>query len=390
MTPQPDQTATPRRIALALHEDSGFIRQIIRGIADFFGPTQPWALYRVPPESLTRGARVPADCAGVITHVHHPAVIPAVRRGRRPVVSISRLHRDDPFPHVGADDAAVGAIAANHLRDRGLTSFAFIGLAGFVFSNARQAGFEVTLDGSAPITRTSRVIPRGWLTRTPMPGSKRIKALDEWLVQLPRPTGLLAANDAVAWFIIERCRAVGLRVPLDLAIVGVDNDDVMCRLSHPRLTSVLLPGERIGYIAAERLVQAIESRGPVEPVELPPLRVEVRQSSEVYAVADADVAAAMAFIRSHATEGINVEDVLRAVPTGRRTLERGFRKAIQRTPLDEIHRVRVEAAKELLATTRLPIDQVAERVGFSQANYFARIFRRHGGATPREFRRLTR
>ena len=379
--------ARQRLIALALHEDSGFVRSVTRGIGEFFVTARPWHLVRVPPERLGRGVAIPRGCDGVITHVHHRRLLGPLRRAGCPVVCVSKLMEDDPFPLVGVDDRAVGEMGAAHLLDRGLTSFAYLGLYGLIFSHQREAGFAEALDRAGHPTMRRR-LTASWLVQTPPDTQPRLRALDDWLRNLRRPTGLFAANDAVAWFVMERCRNLGLRVPLDLAVLGVDDDDVLCRLTHPPLSSIQLPGQRIGHLAAERLEAAIQSGGPADPMQLPPLRVEARQSTHVLAVDDPAIADALVFIRDHATQGIGVEDVLQAVPLGRRSMERRFRATTQRSVLDEIHRVRVEAAKTLLTTTNLPIDQVGERVGFSQANYFAKIFKRHAGRTPRVHRRL--
>ncbi len=376
-------------ILLALHADSGFVRSVTRGIADFFKPASPWHLVRLPPERLGRGAKIPTGCSGVITHVHHTRVLTPLRDSGCPVVCVSRLMEDDPFPHVGVDDAAVGQAAAEHLRSQGLKHFAFVGVSGFTFSRLRNLGFFTGLGFTAESPVGSKSISAAWLTQTPSPGMAKLKALDTWLADLPRPCGVFAANDAVAWFVSERCRSLGLRIPLDLALLGVDDDDVVCRLASPPLSSVLLPGERIGYLAAQGIEQAVSTGRAVKEIQLPPIRVVVRQSSEVYAVQDRDVAEALAYIRENATKGIGVEDVIAAVPLSRRSLERRFRIELQRSPLEEIHRVRIEAAKTLLTTTRLPIDQIGDRVGFVQPNYFARIFKRHAGLTPRSFRRLS-
>ena len=341
----------------------------------------------MPPEGIARGLPFPADCDGIITHVHHPAVAAALRRARCPVVGISRLLRDDPLPHVGVDDGAVGGLAAAHLAEAGLRRYAFVGLSGLVFSELRLAGFTGALRplGAAP---RHRVIPTAWLEQTPPPSAPRLRAFDRWLAALPRPVGFFAANDVTAWFVTERCRALRLRVPLDVAVLGVDDDDVLCELSLPPLSSVVLPAERVGFLAAQAVERAARRGSGVRPVALPPVRVAVRQSTRVQAVDDPMLAEALAFIARHATAGIGVEDVLDACPLGRRILERRFRTLLRRSVHEEIQRVRVDAARRLLATSA-PIESVARRCGFSQASYFGKVFRRHTGLTPRAFRRLS-
>ncbi len=385
MPRSPDSSRRQLRIAIMLHEDSFFIRSVLRGIAAYARPARPWLIERIPPEGFGLSGSIRLDCDGLITHMHHPAMRAALQAIDCPVVSVSHIAADDPLPRVSVDNRAIGRLAAEHLLEHGHRHFAFVGLSGVQFAAARAAGFTERLAESAH-TRSERSIPPRWLKRSPRTRTRNLRLFTRWLSALPRPTGLFAANDAVAWFIGEVCRQADIAIPLHIALLGVDNDDLLCQMAYPPLSSIIVPGRRLGYLAAEQLDHAITRRQPIQPVALAPLGVQTRQSSEFYAMEDQDVVAALRFIRDHATAGITVADVLDEVPLARRALERRFRKLIGRTPLEELHRIRVEAACQMLTTTDLSIEETARRCGFGRANYMSRLLQRYRAQTPRQVR----
>ncbi len=368
-----------------LHEDSFFVRSVLRGMATYARPARPWLIERIPPEGFGRGRRVHLDCDGLITHIHQPALIASLRTLSCPVVGISHIVPDDPFPRVSVDNHAIGRLAAEHLLEHGHRSFAFVGIRHMAFSQERLSGLQSALNSADGTPRCRDIAPQ-WLQRSPLAEARGMKGLIEWLGALPRPTGLFACNDAVAWFISEVCRQVGIEIPIHLAILGVDNDDLICRMAYPPLSSIMLPGEQVGYRAAEQLDRAITEQTEIQSLLLPPIGVQTRQSSEFFAMDDPEMAAALRFIHDHATAGVTVGDVLREVPLARRALERRFNRLLGRTPLEEIHRVRVDAACQMLRTTTLPIEQIARQCGFGRATYLSRLLRRYRGQTPRQVR----
>jgi LacI family transcriptional regulator len=379
-------TLVQRRIAIVLHENSFFIRSVLRGVASYARPARPWLLERLPPDGLRgkRGAGL-AGCDGVITHVHRPSAVAALRSLNCPVVGVSSLIDPDPFPRITCDDHAVGRVAAEHLLGAGHRSFACVGLARQVFADHRAGAFARAIESAGHVV-SRRDVPAVWLQRSPGGGTPGLPGLMQWLTELPQPTALFAANDAVAWFVSELCRRAGLQVPLHIAILGVDNDDLLCRLAYPPLSSVRLPAERIGHLAAQRLDEAITTGRPVADARLPPIGVVTRQSSDFFAVDDPDLAAALAIIREHATSGLTVAELLRQVPVSRSVFERRFRRVLGCTPLEQIHRTRVRAAQQVLADTTLPIEQVARQCGFGRANYMSRLLVRYTGRTPSQVR----
>jgi LacI family transcriptional regulator len=189
----------------------------------------------------------------------------------------------------------------------------------------------------------------------------------------------------------EACQLADLRVPDDVAIVGVDDDDLLCELGRPSLSSVALPSEQIGAEAAALLERLLHGKPPPPgPILLPPREVVVRQSSDILAITDPDVAAAVRFIRNHGSRTIQVADVLEAVPVSRRGLEWWFRRIIRRGIWEEIRRVHLERGKTLLAGSELPMAEVARRAGFTDARQLSVVFRQETGLTPTAYRRQFR
>lgn len=210
----------------------------------------------------------------------------------------------------------------------------------------------------------------------------------KWLRRLPKPVAIFTNEDTPARYLADLCRQLGLEIPDDVALLGVGNDELECRLTMPLLSSIAVPSQHIGYEAAALLDRLMAGQpAPDEPILLPPLRVITRHSTDIMALEDEVVQAALQYIRRHASEPIRVAEVADAVTVGRRDLERRFRRLLDRSVLEEIHRVRIGQAAVLLADTHLPISTVARRAGFTSSRQLDGLFARHKGMTPTAFRR---
>jgi len=213
--------------------------------------------------------------------------------------------------------------------------------------------------------------------------------LTRWLGQLPLPVGLASCNDLRGQHVLEACRRAGLAVPEQVAVIGVDNEELLCRLCDPPLSTVIPSARRIGYEAA-RLLDGLMSRSsppPTAELLIPPSGVVTRQSTDTLAVDDPDVRAALQFIRESACDGIRIDDVLREVPISRSLLERRFRQAIGRSPHAEIRAVQVRRAAQLLTETDVPLKRIADLSGFAHMEYLSYFFKRATGESPRDYRR---
>jgi LacI family transcriptional regulator len=270
-------------------------------------------------------------------------------------------------------------MAAEHFLARGFECFGFCGARDRWYAHERGRGFVDTL------TRRHAPPLECWVDEST--DSSAATELQQFITALPKPAAVLACNDRLAWMVGLQCKYLKLRVPEDVAIVGVDNDVIMCQLCHPPLSSVATSSVRIGYEAAALLDRMLAGEPPpAQPIIVAPNGVITRQSSDILAIEDPLVVEALTFIRAHACDGANVETVVRELAISRRRLEQRFQQVLGRTPAAEIRRVRVERACRLLANTEVSLGAVAFEAGFADAPRLTKVFRREMGTTPSEFR----
>jgi len=201
---------------------------------------------------------------------------------------------------------------------------------------------------------------------------------------------LFACNDARARHVQESCRRLNLQIPADVAILGVDNDELMCELANPALSSISLGTNEIGYEAARLLDDLIAGRRVAKKrkkVQVAPVGIITRESTNTIAIADEVVAQAVEYIRTNIDSSVRVADVTRDADLSRSTLDNRFKQVLGRTVHDEIERVRLERTRELLATTDCTLSEIALQTGFGTVHYLAAVFRQSTGQTPGEFRK---
>jgi LacI family transcriptional regulator len=365
------------------------MQQINEGVIDYFRHHTDWeVLYRPGPSNNPKRFSYFPEVAGIITQSRTPEMIEAIGKLSLPVVLVER----DPiagFVTVRGDDRAIGRRALEHLAEKGIGRVSFWGMPGHYYSDQREDGFyeEARKEGieifPQPGSRwAGRVDPVAYLAAG---------AMEAYLDSLPSPAGILAAYLTQARELVRASKEMGLFVPEQIAVLGVDNDVLTSKANSPSLTTIDQGTYQIGYQAGAVLHHWIQhARPPVEVVLIPPKEVIERQSTDTLAVEDPLLARAIRYIRRNAVEGINVQDVLRAVPVARRSLEKAFRQTLDRSIHQEIVRVRVEEAKKLLMETTLPMPDIAARCGFSYATVMSKVFRQVTGTTPNRFRRTHR
>lgn len=379
----------PLRIGLVFGYGLGYYRDILHGVKAFAADRPRWVFTPIATDRRALEAPLAKKQDGFIAHVFTEALAEALARLRRPVVNVSGVLPELPFPRVIVDHEAVGQMAARHLLDRGVRQFAFVGFPHHAFSLGREAGFVGELERAG--CQAAVFHDRLQKLSDPTGLWRWNESLLAWLRSLTKPLGLFASNDSQGVQLSEYCRHLQFSVPDEVSIVGVDDDDLLCDLARPSLSSVALPGKRIGLEAARMLEQLILGEGLSESrLVLPPVRVVVRASSDIQALPDADVAAAVRYIRDHADEPFEVCDLLAAVPVSRRSLERRFRRHLQRGIWEEIRRAHLERAKTLLVDTDLPMSIVAQRSGFTDSRQLSIVFRQATGGTPTQFRQQHR
>jgi LacI family transcriptional regulator len=272
------------------------------------------------------------------------------------------------------DNEAVGHAAAEHLAMPGRIGFGFIGPpSGFALTRRRafEAGVKAACD------RPVRWIAAGV-------GQDRLTA---WLTRLPRPASILAANDEAGLRVLEAAHVAGLSVPADVAVLGVDNDELLCGLNEPGLSSIAVPAQRVGQEAAELLDRLIRGQAHGRPqLLLPPGPVVKRLSTDGTHVGSPLVQRALAYLQEHAAEPIGIQQAVHALGCSRRTLEQAMKAAIGRTPGQELTRLRLERAKALLVSTSQGLEKIARRCGYAGAVRLSVAFRRETGQTPGSYR----
>lgn len=375
------------RIGLAISHPFAFYRGILRGIRTYAEARPDWIFTSLILEGSRRWWTGPSKPDGVIAALNAPAMVKALERWRGPVVNVSAIIPGLPFPNVRVDNHQVGQLAADHFLDRGLRHFAFVGQPYDLVGSEREAAFR------------SAVATAGYFlacyhdkkSRPYDPFGRRWpldRGVQRWLRELPKPVGILAEDDVFGMQLAEACHQADLRVPEEVALLGVDNDDLYCEFSRPALSSVVLPTQRIGYDAAGLLERLMKGEKPsAQPLLLQPLGVVTRGSSDMLAIDEPDVVAALHLIRESAHLPIRAADVLKKVPISRRTLHRRFHELLGRGVGAEIRRVHLERAKRLLAETELSIEAVAQQCGFTDFRQLARVFRRDLGCSPTAYRR---
>jgi LacI family transcriptional regulator len=309
---------------------------------------------------------------------------------RLPAVEISMVRNEIDLPRVEGDSERIGRLAAEHFLERGFENFGYFGSAWTGFSKQREQGYRQTLieAGHSLSSCYSEFLPS---PPTDASWTGEDRQVRDWLQTLPKPAGVLASNDLPARRLADMCRQMRIRVPEEVAILGVDNDELECLLSQPPLSSVVNPAEQIGFEAAKLLDQLMSGQQPPSMrIVVPPVHVVVRQSTDVVAVADENVSAAIAFIRGHVVERLLVGRVADHVMLSRRGLERRFRHLLGRSVLEEIQRARIERAKSLLAETDLPMPLVADRCGFQTPQRLATVFKQFTNLAPTAYRQLSR
>jgi LacI family transcriptional regulator len=389
-----------RHVILLLDTTNPHQRKVAQGVATYTHQQGKWNLHVVqdpyenlpylmydPLENSPDFAKLRAD--GIILYCPSQKTAKAVHRLKTPMVGIELEYGwSDPnwgIPYFATDNDAIGRLGAQELIERGFKRLAFCGiphtrLTGW--SQRRQAAFEQSARQSGV---TCSIFPVGSFSGgRPVALHKRLSA---WLQSLEKPVGLMACYDVRARHVLTVCQELGLLVPEDVALIGVDNDELMCELTNPPLSSIEQGARTIGYQAAALLDQLMAG-GKAERSKflVQPEGIVTRRSSDALAIDDAEVAAALRFIRQHACKGIQVCDVVQAVAISRTALMTRFKALLGRTIHAEIQRVQIDHVRQLMAATDLPLNRVVLQTGFRYLQQMITVFRRHTGQTPGEYR----
>ena len=374
-------------IALLIESSNSYARGLLRGIMSYIHEHHSWSIY-LPEHG--RG-NVPVSWLnnwhgdGIIARIENTKIAEAVVNSGVPAVDVSAARLAPSLPWVETDDHAIASLAAQHLIDRGFQHFAFCGDHRFNWSRWRESHFQECIQTAGLHCHS---YPQSTGRKQAPPWEVEQKRLADWIRTLPKPVGVMACYDIKAQQLLDVCRTINVSVPEEVAIIGVDNDEILCNLSEPPLSSVIPNTRLTGYEAAALLDRMIAGEAVSSEAQLiKPLGIATRQSTDIQAIDDKLISDAVRFIRQQACDGINVQDILKSIPLSRRVLESRFQKIIGRSPHEEIMRIRLDRVKQLLEETELSLIEIAERTGFRHAEYLNVAFKKQAGTTPGQFRR---
>jgi LacI family transcriptional regulator len=371
-------------VAILVDTSRSYGRDIVRGIRRYVAEHGPWSLYLEPrdlrssfPDWLKnwRGD-------GILSRTVDSTLLRQLKATKLPVVEMRTTVLKHPFPFVGMDNSVVGSRVAGHFRTLGFQHFACVQDLSENFYLERRDTFIQAVNEAGfdcPVFQSKR---SNW--------EQHQRELATWLRDLPKPAGVFAVNDQMGFWVLDAARRAGIAVPEELAVVGAENDTMLCETASPPLSSVRLRGQAVGYDAARLLDEWMTKKRLPKPGERhlhAPGDIVTRQSSDIVAVEDPRIAAALRFIRQNATAQIDVARVARECALSRSVLERRMKALIGRSPGEEIARLRFAAVEKLLLQTDLTLDAIAAKCGFTHPQYMAGAFRKRTGMTPGTFRK---
>ncbi len=386
-----------KRLAVFVVCHTAFGQGVVRGVMRYCKTHGSWEIEVEPEHTPATLARVleaveHSDFDGIISEIWYSNQLRALQAVGIPSVEVSGSWDTMNPVRVQSDNEAVGRLAARHLMERGLRNFAY-----FAVTFRAQPVLHVRQRRQAFVSELRRhghdcdVFMPTLSLRYVAGASTEQGPLIRWLTSLPKPVGLLCPTDFQVKQVILAARQGNIRIPEEVALVGVGNDEFTCEICSVPISSVDLAPLRTGYVAASVIDRMCHGRTPPKrPVLVEPAGVIVRQSSDILTAENPCVTGALRFIQLHAQSPIEVRDVLKEIPISRRALEHNFKALLGRTPSQHIFHVRVEMAKRMLVETGLPLAVVAERCGFTSASIFSAIFRRSMGLRPGEYRRQYR
>ncbi|UCF00243.1 MAG: DNA-binding transcriptional regulator [Planctomycetota bacterium] len=384
-----------RRIILLVETSRASGRGLLLGISRYSHLYGPWTFYRIPLyyRELYKRKETTSDLRDwgpdgiIMSDTFYPT---KVRRSREiiklglPTIAIANEPNIPGVVNIIADNDRIGRMAAEHLLERGFRYFAYCGFDDIFWSVERGECFATRIREAGCETQ---------LYKRPKSKFKHLWKNEElfmsnWLKSLPKPLGLMACNDDRGQQVIDACEVARLSVPDEVAIIAVDNDELVCGLTDPPLSSVNLNFERAGYQSAELLDKIMAGKKTSgQSILIPATHIATRLSTDILATKDRDVANALRFIRKHAKEPIRVSDVAEEATVSRRSLERHFRRVIGRSVHDQIRRVRIEQVVKMLLETNLTVSKIALSLGYPGVDHIAREFRREKGISPMAYRK---
>ena len=366
-----------------------YTRDLLSGVSRYMQTYRPWSTFL---ELRAFESSLPpwlgdwdGDC--ILSRTHSAEMAEAIAATGVPTVELRSTNYRQGIPFVGMDNALIGETVAGHFLNRGYRRFAAYTLDTERYFEERVQNFVTCVEASGA---ECRILPAQG-EASPDDWEKHQEELIEWLESLVKPVAIFAANDQLAVRLLDACRRADISVPEDVAVVGCENEVTLCEFASPTLTSVRFDGETVGFRAAELLDQLMSGMTPeTTKILIPPKGIEVRSSSDEFVIEDPIVLRAARLIREQAFAGLTVAEICQSVGVSRSTLERRMKAALQRSPKEELLRVRFREVNRLLRNTDFTIDTISEMTGFSYTHYLQTAYRDRYGKTPGAFRKESR
>lgn len=379
-----------KRILVLMDYSSEFSRRLLRGLIQYSKEHGPWIFYRLPSyykalygkEGIVKWAREWKADAIIARWDHEGTNLLGTLN--IPIILQNYKTRSSLFSNLTGDYFATGVMAAQFFIKRCYRNFAFYGNRGVVWSRERAEGFRSEVEkvgGNYYYFESENLNGEQW--------SVSHIQLDDWLLSLPKPIGVFACDDSFALQISEICKINNIHIPQDISLLGVDNDELICQLSDPPISSIVLDVERGGYEAG-RLIDRMIRKEIGEPfnIVIQPTRFELRKSTEKYDIPNEHIFKVVNYIEDNFTKNINIETLVAMVPLSRRNLEVKFKEVVGTTIYQFILRCRVDYFAHLLLTTDRTLYDLGLESGFSDCKNVSRIFKKYKGHTPVEYRNL--
>jgi LacI family transcriptional regulator len=372
-----------KQVALIIETFNEHARRLLRGIRAFSLRGERWVIHFRGLSDDHRDLSWLQDWQGdgLLARIVSEEIASFVQRADVPTIDLTSERFLPEVPYLEANNYAVAELAAHHLLGRGYQHFAFLGDNSHFWSRLREQHFRHCVEAQDKTCHTFDVRGERYSLGDVQEGLKT------WLGHLPKPVGVMASSDVLGRLLLETCTLAAIQVPHEVAVIGVDNDTLLCELAEPPLSSVAPDAFKTGFLAASLLQDLMDGKkleGKSHLID--PLGVVTRRSTEFYVTEDKVVLGALSFIRARACDDIKVEDVLAVTSLSRRAFETRFHKVVGRTPHEEINRLKLQRVKELLLEPGLSLQTIADLTGFKHPEYLSVFFKRETGLSPSSYR----
>ena len=378
------------KILLLTDFSSGYSRSLLENVVRYAREVGPWAFYRMPlyfrelygDEGVVEWAKKWG--ADAIIAQFTDIDLSVLNQLHIPIIVQNYKERSPGISNLTGDYFGTGVMAANFFLHKGYKSFAYYGLTDTVWGRERGEGFKKAFYSQGydvyEFSNRKRIPSEKW--------SFDVELVSRWLQSLPKPVALFACDDYYALQITEVCKMYDISIPEEIAVLGVDNDKLLCNISDPQLSSIELDIENGGYEAGRLIHQFIEKK-IVTPVDIiiKPVRIVPRASTERFAVSDKYIEQLLHYIDNNLRNPLPIDDLIRMLPFSRRVLEKKFKRETGTSVCQYIQELRIEKFVDLLVTTDLPLVEAAAKAGFTDYKNISRIFTKVKEMTPFQYRK---